>query len=228
MKLCPPTKALGHYSEAKRYQISLYPTTLPWCQEAAKCWKAQWIQVSLNLHCLGRDLSPLHLPLRESHWSSAKEALSVLLSCLARARSRPPAQITHVSNPHQHPSPRLPREGKTCEGTQLQPQSSTPAVNFPDVGSAQVLVGLISASSWPRCLAAVCWCTALVKSLWPNPGTREGSQLKEEPFPPRASPSGCSLAPLGSVLSMPSMPLGYSASQGLDPRWRAPGTDFRR
>lgn len=37
MKLYPPRKALGHYSEAKRYQILLYPTALPRCQEAAKC-----------------------------------------------------------------------------------------------------------------------------------------------------------------------------------------------
>lgn len=29
MKPYPPTKALGHYSEAKRHQILLYPSTLP-------------------------------------------------------------------------------------------------------------------------------------------------------------------------------------------------------
>lgn len=154
----------------------------------------------LNLHCKVSPLptspeeNPIRALLTRHCWCSSLLA--------GQGCSKPPAQITHgvssMSNPQQHPPAR-----ENLRGAELQPQSCShrAAAQLGTFQTAQVLLGLISASNWPCCLATVCWLlsTAPVESLEPKPVSRE---LKEGSVPPCITLC-CSLPPLGSVPSMP-------------------------
>lgn len=58
-KLHPPRKAVGHYSEAKRYQILLKPTALPQCPDGSKVLKSSLGKLA-SLSAALAKFSPLY------------------------------------------------------------------------------------------------------------------------------------------------------------------------
>lgn len=96
-----------------------------------------------------------------------------------------------MSNPQQHPS-----GGENLRGSHRAP------AQLGTFQTAQVLLGLISASNWPRCLATVCWLLSSGEVTRTKPWKQGVLSAQGRIFPPCITLC-CSLAALGSVLSMP-------------------------
>lgn len=61
IELYPPRKAVGHYLEAKRYQILLKPTALPQCPDGSKVLKSFSGYELAALCTTSAKISPLYI-----------------------------------------------------------------------------------------------------------------------------------------------------------------------